>query len=145
MTAQLLALPGPAAPGSPGTVIPASRNMNYGISQDNGDDSGARRAIAVLAGPESDIVLFQETHTAGPCRLRRHLRRFASEPGMQPVLGPAGSLRLTAGSHTAMLLAARITIHDEWPPRRRRSRAEPAGTTPAPAATAIRRVLAAAP
>jgi endonuclease/exonuclease/phosphatase family metal-dependent hydrolase len=97
------------------TVV--SSNINYGgLDQETGDDSGARRAIAVLAALEPDIVLLQEMHTADPYRLRRHLRRFANELGMQPVLGPAGSLRVTIGNHTAMLFGPHITIHDEWPP-----------------------------
>jgi endonuclease/exonuclease/phosphatase family metal-dependent hydrolase len=97
------------------TVI--SCNLEYGaIDPVTGDDSGARRAIAVLGGADPDIVLLQEMHTADPYHLRRHLRRFATELGMQPVLGPAGSLRVTTGNHTAMLFGPHITIHDEWPP-----------------------------
>jgi exonuclease III len=104
-------------PPAPRALTVISCNLEYGgINQDNGDDSGARHAITLLADLEPDIVLFQEMHTADPYRLRRHLRRFAAELGMQPVLGPTGSLRVNVGNHTAMLFAPRITIHDEWPP-----------------------------
>src|SRR5580693_2327565 len=53
-------------------ITAISCNLNYGgFDQETGDDSGARRAIAVLGAASPDIILLQEMHTADPYQLRR--------------------------------------------------------------------------
>jgi endonuclease/exonuclease/phosphatase family metal-dependent hydrolase len=109
-----------------GALTVVTANLEHGGIALDGDDSSLRATIAAIAPLRPDIVLLQEAGARDPLQTWRLTHRLAAALGaMRPILGPPAAAGSRCGSHTAILVAAHLTVTDQWPPPPPAGPAEP--------------------